>query len=106
MLRVDILGQEYVIVDDGSILKDGLDGMAQSYDHVIRVRPLNELLSETEDINTKKAYRRELIRHEIMHCVFRECGLEQWQNDEDLVTWISIMYPKLNKIFGEIGCST
>lgn len=103
---VNILGEQYTIIEDATILKDGLDGMAQSYDRVIRIRPVEELLSDCEDINTRKAYRREVLRHEIMHCIFRECGLERWQNDEDLVTWISIMFPKISQIFGETGCSS
>ena len=103
---INILGETYTILEDDMIIKDNLDGLAGAYDKTIRVRPLEELLSDTPDLNAKKAYRRELSRHEILHCIFRECGMERWQNDEELVTWISIMFPKMNEIFSEVGCTS
>ena len=103
---VNILGQNYRVIDNDSILKDNLDGLAAVYDKVIMVRPMEELLDPMTDVNTKKAYRREVIRHEVIHSFFRESGNERWQNDEDLVSWIAIMYPKINKVFGKLGCSS
>lgn len=104
--KISILGQEYRVVDDESILRDNLDGLAAVYDKVIMLRPTEELLDPMTDTNTKKAYRREVMRHEIIHSFFRESGHERWQNDEDLVSWIAIMYPKMNEVFGELGCSS
>lgn len=47
-----------------------------------------------------------VIRHELIHAFIYESGLNtenKWAKDEELVDWIALQFPKLNKCFNEIG---
>ena len=101
-----ILGVEYKFVEDDSIEQQGFDGIVMTYKHEIRIRPYEKMLGSCDDIADKKAYFREVVRHECLHAMFAESGAEKWENDEDLVTWISKMYPKINALFADLGCSS
>ena len=106
--KIDILGTTYTVIDDNSILEDGYDGYAHIYDKSIRIRPIEKMLDGVVGLtdNEKRAYYREVLRHEIMHCVFAESGVEKWEDDEELVTYLSKVYPKVNRIFAELGCAS
>ena len=54
----------------------------------------------------KRAYYREVLRHELLHCIFAETGVEKWEEDEELVTYLSKIYPKMQRIFSELGCAS
>lgn len=104
--KCKILGVEYRITEDSDIEKLGFDGLALVYKHEIKIRPYEDMLSSDDDMSDKKSYFREVLRHECLHALFAESGSERWENDEDLVTWISKMYPKIESLFAELGCAT
>jgi hypothetical protein len=55
---------------------------------------------------------KETIRHEIIHAFLNESGLQwntfapekAWAKNEEMVDWIAIQFPKILKIFKELGC--
>jgi hypothetical protein len=55
---------------------------------------------------------RETIRHEIIHAFLNESGLSwnalpnerAWAKNEEMVDWIAIQFPKIAKVFRELGC--
>lgn len=59
-----------------------------------------------KDISAK-----ETLRHEIVHAFFNESGLcgnslqysGAWSQNEELVDWIALQFPKLLKAFEEVG---
>ena len=46
-------------------------------------------------------YAAALIRHEIIHAMFHECGLTTYGDDEVLVEWLSQKMPQLHKVCKE-----
>lgn len=62
-----------------------------------------------EDVARKE---RETIRHEIVHAFLNESGLgwdsmpveRAWAKNEEMVDWIAIQFPKIAKVFKELGC--
>ena len=55
---------------------------------------------EIEDV---AKYRKQVIRHELIHAFLCESGLHEnckWHNEE-MVDWLAIQAPKLQKIFKE-----
>ena len=60
---------------------------------------------KTETIN-------QILRHEITHAFFNESGLSasantfegSWAKNEELIDWIAIQFPKMQKAFEEAGC--
>lgn len=101
--KIDIFGTEYTIYDDESLVEEGFDGRVNTFDPVIRIRPYSVMLEETDSNNEKKACYREVLRHEVVHAIFRESGHEKYMNDEELVQYIASMFPKINRIFSELG---
>ena len=55
---------------------------------------------------------KETLRHEIIHAFLNESGLgwnslsveRAWAKNEEMVDWIAIQFPKILKVFIELGC--
>lgn len=64
-----------------------------------------------ESVKDLVAYQNKVLRHEIIHAFLYESGLWQssygsncWAKNEEMVDWIAIQEPKLNRAFKEAGC--
>ena len=47
-------------------------------------------------------YCHKTLRHEAFHAVFHEAGIKRYEDDEDLVEMLAILYPKIRKIMDEV----
>lgn len=63
-----------------------------------------------ESVKDLVSYQKRVIRHEIVHAFFYESGLWQnaysskcWAKNEEMIDWIAIQSPKLQKAFEEAG---
>lgn len=76
------------------------------------------VLTDLEDVEKfpdmteqgRKEYRKKLLRHEIIHAFFAESGLnwntfavDSWADNEEMVDWIAIQFPKMLAVFKELG---
>ena len=92
--EVSVLGTEYRIIesncDDDPLLKNNFGVITDfRYEEI-----------EIEDV---AKYREQVIRHELIHAFLCESGLHEnckWHNEE-MVDWLAIQAPKLQKIFKE-----
>ena len=51
---------------------------------------------------------RKVLRHEIIHAFLNESGLREnseWAYNEEMIDWLAIMIPKINKCFEDSNCS-
>ena len=55
--------------------------------------------NSVEDIST---YLKKVMRHETIHALFYESGMDDWATDEQLVDYLAIQIPKIIKIWEEI----
>ena len=88
-MKVNILGTEYTIKHD-DLNNEELaesDGLCKLYDKEIILREKQYMCSESRYEHVK--------RHEIIHAVARECGV-QYGDDEALVDWIAHIIPIVN----------
>lgn len=104
MGKINILGTEYDICIDNTLVKSGLDGQCKEYDKLIQVRSAKNMLCEEEADEVKRRRFNEVLRHEIVHAFFIEAGLNEYYSDEQLVDWIAIQFPKILKAFQEAEC--
>ena len=89
--KVNILGTEYSI--KGQIGKETpklehADGICEFYS--------KEIIIDDK-----------VLRHEIVHAFLYESGLDvssDWARNEEIVDWIALQAPKLQKAFEEAGC--
>lgn len=100
-----ILGTEYNLIRDDATLKDiNADGECRGYSKTIRIRPLKDMLYGEASNDEKKKRYDEVLRHEVIHAFFNECGLDGYSDDEELVSWIAAQFPKMLKVFQELDC--
>lgn len=109
--KIRILGQEYTLhtgtSDEYPILKD-VNGYVDLYAKKIVIDtsygdPEGGFRSECPQLAINRLY-----RHEIIHAFFSESGISyNLSNDEEeqLVDWIALQFPKMKKIFEELGVS-
>ena len=114
-MTVNILGVEYTIIykSDKRIAKDvsaevgQYGGYCNAYKKEIVIAKQN---TGTEDVETKEAVRKRVLRHEITHAFLHESGLyedslntDAWAMNEEMVDWIALQFPKMLKAFRETG---
>lgn len=104
--KVTILGTEYTIVEqteeENPKLKDA-NGICEIYAKKIimnKIKP-DAMTYEKIDLLMDKS-----LRHEIIHAFFAESGLRcssDYAENEELVDWIAIQFPKIAKVFETLG---
>lgn len=106
-LKILILGTEYDInkrrVED-DILLESRAGYCDNTTKSIITCILRPELGSSVDVEPEA---KRLLRHEIIHAFMYESGLDEnskWGADEELVDWIAIQFPKILKVFQEVGC--
>lgn len=109
-MKVNILGTEYEIVIDApdEMLPPDADG---GMDHSIKRIVVAKFEPDERSIKDLDAYRKKVLRHEIIHAFLYESGMwnnsgtaEAWGCDETITDWIAIQFPKRQKVFEKVGC--
>lgn len=103
-MKVNVLGTEYKIITDDSIVQDGADGICKSYDKKILIRSKGEMLCSDDSEEIKDIRYKEVLRHELVHAFFEESGLDDYSSNEQLVNWMATQFPKMLKAFIEADC--
>lgn len=103
---MNIMGTEYKILKgrDSYLQSIDADGVCESYEKLISVRSEDILLDQSSTPEAKTKRYKEVMRHEIIHAFFHECGLDDYSNDEVLVNFLAIQFPKLKQLFEDINC--
>lgn len=104
MKTLNILGTEYEIHTDDSIVSQGVDGLCKSYEKKLFVRSKEKMLCPDDSDEIKDIRHKEVLRHEIIHAFFDEAGLNDYSNNEQLVEWIAFQFPKMLRTFVEADC--
>ena len=109
-MTVNILGSEWTIeyrnVDADPILLDGNGGYTDSSINLIVISNRSRSDNTADFGEIQKRY----LRHEIIHAFLYESGIganfthPQFGRDETYVDWIAIQFPKILKVFDEVGC--
>ena len=104
---VDVLGTRYNIksvdrnTDDKRL--EGANAYCDYYAKEIVAIKYEETEESFKDI---PAFNRKTLRHEIIHAFLAESGLRRscsWAENEEVVDWIAIQFPKMLKAFQEAG---
>ncbi len=115
--KINILGTEYTIethkVSEDSYLEDNkLSGYCGEEEKLIVVADMSEEKYFTGmDEKAQEAYRKRVLRHEIMHAFLNESGLSDssnqyggaWAKNEEMVDWFAIQSPKIFKVYLGLG---
>lgn len=108
-MEVSILGTRYKIEyqkDDSNMVGE-CDGYVDPSIKLIVVKDIEKEFNSVEDIET---YKKQVLRHEIIHAFLFESGLwanthsESWATNEEMVDWIALQLPKIHRACVESGC--
>lgn len=111
MQKVNVLGTEYTIIDrsekEDRKLKE-YDGYCDSSTKTIVILKHEDDPMNKEDMNY---LRQQILRHEIIHAFLSESGIEScgnsfggsWAQNEEMVDWIALQFPKLLQAFVDVG---
>lgn len=106
---VNVLGVPYTITEGNTIdfpaLKD-CDGYCDTSTKEIVVSDMTENAGSPDAKGDLAHYQRKVIRHELTHALLFESGLSvnSWAENEEIVDWIAIQFPKLLALFTGAEC--
>lgn len=110
-LKANILGTEYKILFKNESEEIRLKTNWGFCDYHTKEIYISDTI-EVETYNSCKNlidFKKKVLRHEIIHAFLYESGLrensfnsEAWAENEEMVDWISIQFPKLLKIYQEL----
>lgn len=98
----NILGTEYSInlgTEKEKPQLRGSDGVCDPYAKEIYL----DLSAINEELTTRNPieYYKQVLRHELIHAFFHECGMSDYYLDEKLVDALAVLWPKLKKLLDE-----
>lgn len=112
--KINILGTEYTIRYCREEEHELLNGKyrAGCTDNSVKEIIICEKKPDCE-LQDYEACKKIVLRHEIIHAFLFESGLDSssfltgaWAVNEEMVDWIAIQFPKIQKVFVELGCDT
>lgn len=110
MKTVMILGTEYTIFENVSVdeMPKNSDGCMDQSTQTIKVVKFESGRNSLYDL---ESYKKEVLRHEIIHAFLYESGLwnnsesvNAWACSEEITDWMAIQFPKIHRAFTEVGC--
>lgn len=99
---IDILGVTYSVrvQDEKENPKlNNADGLCEIY--------AKQLIIDDSNRNDKNSYMnineyyQQILRHEVFHAIFAECGANDYCRDEKLIDMLAFLYPRIEKIMQE-----
>lgn len=107
-MKVNILGTEYEILRQTTDENAKLLSNVGYCDFSVKKIVVDTFEKEKEDVNAQEnvdVFANKVLRHEIIHAFLAESGLRnqsEWAENEEMVDWIAIQFPKIQKIFEEL----
>jgi hypothetical protein len=110
--KVNVLGSEWSVVFGTEKEYQNLsemDGYADFSTHQIVIDTMEKSDGQIGSKGDMTSYKKQVIRHEIIHAFLYESGLEtcsttsdNWALNEEMVDWFAIQSPKIFKVFNEL----
>ena len=111
MTKIEILGIEYKIIftneNEESRLKENW-GFTDFHTKEIYIH--DDIEKETkESCKNLIDFKKKVLRHEILHAFLYESGMREnsfkcdaWAENEEMVDWFAIQFPKILKVYKEL----
>ena len=117
-MKVNVLGTKYKIethkISEDEILSNNRwSGYCGEETKLIVIADMSEKeFFPNMDEKEQAEYRRQTLRHEIVHAFLNESGLSNnasvprdgWAKHEEMIDWFAIQSPEIYKAFKKVGC--
>lgn len=105
-MQVNVLGAKYNIVQKDKKTDNTLENLenVDGYcDYTIKKCVIDTFLPAPGSLVDLEAYKKQVIRHELVHAFLFESGLgsSSWASNEEIVDWIAFQFPKMLEAFKE-----
>lgn len=102
-MTVNVLGTKYTIKESNKLADSNLENNDGYCDHSTKTIVIDTFKTFPGSLEDMEAYKKQVIRHELIHAFLYESGLDacSWAKDEDIVDWIAIQFPKMLQSFGQ-----
>lgn len=105
MKTINILGTKYkIIISNEKKNKKLIDanGLCEQYAKQIILDDFSHAEKDIMIVDNLQGFKDKVLRHEIIHAFIGESGLRNntgWAENEEMVDWFAIQYPKIKKVF-------
>lgn len=107
MKTINVLGTKYTIRESNENKDSVLVGKDGYCDTSVKLCVVDEMNQNEPGMKKDLTeYKKSVKRHELIHAFLHESGLDvcSWAENEEMVDWIAIQFPKLKKAFEEANC--
>ena len=103
-MTVNILGTKYTIKESNKVEDPALENCDGYCDHSVKLIVIDTFRDTTHSLRDLKEFRKQVLRHELIHAFLFEAGLGDcsWAKDEEIVDWIAYQFPNMLKAFETI----
>ena len=103
---INILGTDYGFTESKEELDSRLESCDGYHDGYAKIICVNNDYNENHSsaIRNFPEFRKKIKRHEIIHAFLHESGLMKYNDDELLVEWLAIQFPKMLSAFQKVDC--
>lgn len=100
-MTVNVLGTKYTIKESNKVADQNLEHNDGYCDHSVKTIVIDTFTNSPGSLEDLETYRKQVIRHELIHAFLFESGLDgcSWAKDEEVVDWIACQFPKLQNAF-------
>lgn len=100
-MKVNVLGTEYTIKESNKVDDMNLENADGYCDTSIKLIVINTFKDAPGSIKDLEGYRKEVIRHELIHAFLHESGLHgcSWGGNEEIVDWFALQFEKMVECF-------
>lgn len=101
-MQINVLGTEYKIKESNVIDDPALEKCDGYCDDTLKICVINSMTTnDVMDKGNLDAYKRKVLRHELIHAFLYESGLceNSWAANEEIIDWIASQFPKLKFAF-------
>lgn len=98
---VDVLGTRYEIIEKDE-MPEGIDGKVDFYAKEIRIYPPELLGNDNDTWDCRQMKYGQVLRHELVHAFLYESGLFGYCDDETLVDYFALQFPKIVEVMDEL----
>lgn len=88
-----------------------VDGYTDTSTRQIIIDDMSSVEGEPDAKGDLDEYRKNVVRHEIIHAFLHESGLaansnsvESWATNEEMVDWFAIQWRKIQRAFEQVNC--
>ena len=104
-MQVNVLGTIYSIRKSNKLEDLNLDRNDGYCDFSIKEIVIDTFQDSPGSMKDLNEYEKQVIRHELIHAFLFESGLDSctWAKNEEIVDWMSLQFPKLQKVFEQVN---